>query len=265
MQLIYASVIRRRKQLINLTDKVILVTGAASGIGASTCILARNAGATIVAVDRSDEDSIKAGAITTENEYVASLDVTDEPGIEECVQTVITKFGRIDGLVNCAGISIPGPAHTLDFNAWKKTLDIHITGTFLVSRRVIQEMVKVKNGAIVNTSSVYGLSGGRGNIAYNTAKGGILQLTRSMAADYGSAGIRVNCVSPGYIDTPMSAMLKNAGDFRDKFVKMHALERPGQPEEVASANVFLLSDSASFITAANLPVDGGFSSTHIIP
>lgn len=248
-----------------LADKVIMVTGAASGIGAATCKLAREAGANIVAVDRSDEDAIVAGAQTSDNELVVSLDVTDEEGINSCVEAAIRQFGKIDGLVNCAGISIPGSAHSIDTDAWHKTLNIHVTGTFLVSRRVVQEMLKVKSGAIVNTSSVYGLSGGRGNVAYNTAKGGILQLTRSMAADYGSAGIRVNCVSPGYIETPMSAMLKNAGDFADKFVKMHALQRPGQPREVAAANIFLLSDSSSYITAANLPVDGGFSSAHIIP
>ena len=249
----------------SLTGKVIMVTGGASGIGAATCRLARKAGAKIIATDRSDENAIQEGASTISDDLVVSLDVTDENGINSCISKAIDKFGRIDGLVNCAGISTPGPAHTLDLESWTKTIDVHITGTFLVSKRVVQEMLKAKSGAIVNTASVYGLSGGRGNVAYNTAKGGILQLTRSMAADYGGAGIRINCVSPGYIDTPMSAMLKNAGDFRDKFVGMHALERPGQPEEVAAANVFLLSDSASFITAANLPVDGGFSSTHIVP
>lgn len=249
----------------SLADKIIMVTGAASGIGAATCRLARDAGATLIAVDQSDINTIVDAANTTSDDLLSSLDVTDEQGIDDCVSAAIERFGRIDGLVNCAGISIAGSAQTFKIDAWHKTLNVHVTGTFLVSRRVAQEMLSAKSGSIVNTSSVYGLTGGRGNVAYNTAKGGILQLTRSMAADYGSSGVRVNCVSPGYIETPMSAMLKHAGDFEKKFIKMHALERPGQPEEVAAANVFLLSDSASFITAANLPVDGGFSSTHIIP
>ncbi len=255
----------REGVLSSLIDKIIMVTGAASGIGAATCRLARDAGAKIIATDLSDKNSIANASNTTSEDLLYSIDVTDEQGIDDCVSAAIEHFGRIDGLVNCAGIAISGPAQTFKIDAWHKTLDVHITGTFLVSRRVAREMLTGRSGAIVNTSSVYGLSGGRGNVAYNTAKGGILQLTRSMAADYGNAGVRVNCVSPGYIETPMSAMLKNAGDFEEKFIKMHALERPGQPEEVAAANVFLLSDSASFITAANLPVDGGFSSTHIIP
>lgn len=248
----------------SLSDKIIMVTGAASGIGAATCRAARDAGATIIATDLADEAAIEEGAATTDADLIVRLDVSDETAVENCVSEAMSKYGRIDGLVNCAGIQSPGPAHTQDVGVWNKILSVQLTGTFIVCKHVVQQMLKAKSGSIVNTASIYGMSGGRGNVSYNTAKGGTLQLTRSMAADYGAAGIRVNSVSPGYIDTPMSAMLKDAGEFRDRFVAMHALGRPGMPAEVAAANVFLLSDAASFITAANLPVDGGFASTHII-
>lgn len=249
----------------SLENKIIMVTGAASGIGAATCKAARDAGATLIATDLAQESAIEEGAATTGSDLTIRLDVSDESAVKEAVAASIEKYGRIDGLVNCAGIQSPGPAHVQDVDVWNKVLGVQLTGTFIVSKYVVLEMLKAKSGSIVNIASIYGMTGGRGNVSYNTAKGGVLQLTRSMAADYGGAGIRVNSVSPGYIDTPMSAMLKDAGEFRDKFVGMHALGRPGMPAEVAAANVFLLSEDASFITAANLPVDGGFATTHIIP
>jgi NAD(P)-dependent dehydrogenase (short-subunit alcohol dehydrogenase family) len=255
----------REERVHSLSEKVVLVTGAASGIGAATCRAARAAGARVIAADLAEDSAIAAASGAASEDMVVRLDVADEAGVDACVSAAIARFGRIDGLVNCAGIQTPGPAHTTELAVWNRVLGVQLTGTFLVSKRVVQEMLKAQAGAIVNIASIYGMTGGPGNVSYNTAKGGVLQLTRSMAADYGAVGIRVNSVSPGYIETPMSAMLKNAGQFRDRFVAMHALRRPGQPEEVAGAIVFLLSDAASFITAANLPVDGGFASTHIIP
>lgn len=251
--------------MADLSGKVILVTGAASGIGAATCRAASLAGARLIACDLADEPTIRAASGAAARDMVAHFDVAEEAGVDACVTEAMARFGQIDGLVNCAGIQVPGPAHAIDLATWNRVLNVQLTGTFIVARRVVQEMLKAGRGSIVNIASIYGMTGGPGNVSYNTAKGGVLQLTRSMAADYGKSGIRVNAVSPGYIETPMSAMLKKAGAFRDKFVAMHALGRPGQPEEVAAANVFLLSDAASFITAANLPVDGGYASTHIIP
>jgi len=250
--------------MADLTDKVIFITGAASGIGAATARLAKKNGARIIATDLADEDAIRKGSGADEEDVVVQLNITDEGGVSACVEDAVKKFGRIDGLVNSAGINGPGPAHAIDLELWRRTIEVQLTGTFTVARRVVQQMLTQKSGSIVNLASIYGMTGGQGNVAYNTAKGGILQLTRSMAADYGAAGIRVNAVSPGYIETPMSEMLKNAGEFRDKFVAMHALKRAGQPEEVATAIVFLLSDDASFISAANIPVDGGFAETHLI-
>lgn len=248
----------------DLSNKVIFITGAASGIGAATARRAKACGAILVATDLAEEAKISEAVGATGADLVRKLDVTDPEGIDRVVAEAIEKFGRIDGLVNSAGINGQGSAHNVELSVWERTLAVQLTGSFSVSRRVVQEMLRAGSGAIVNIASIYGMTGGQGNTPYNTAKGGILQLTRSMAADYGAAGIRVNAVSPGYIETPMTHMLREGDPARDKFVSMHALKRPGQPEEVANAIVFLLSDEASFITASNLPVDGGFASVHLL-
>lgn len=247
----------------DLKDKIVVITGAGSGIGAASARLVKASGGKIVATDITDKDTISEASNADQNDLVLQLDVSDEAAVEAAIKEAIEKFGQINGLVNSAGISIPVSVHNMDMDIWKKTLDVQLNGTVYLCRYVIRQMLKQKSGSIVNIGSIYGMTGGPGSVAYNTAKGAILQLTRSLAADYGGQGLRVNSVSPGYIETNMTTMLKDAGEFRDKFMAMHALGRSGQPEEVAAAIGFLLSNEASFITAANLPVDGGFSGTHM--
>jgi NAD(P)-dependent dehydrogenase (short-subunit alcohol dehydrogenase family) len=125
-------------------------------------------------------------------------------------------------------------------------------------------MAKAGKGSIITLSSIYGMTGGTGNLPYNVTKGGVLQLTRSLAADYGPAGIRVNALSPGFIETPMTMALQSESPVRSAFIDMHLLKRAGRAEEVAKVAVFLLSDDASFVTGANIPVDGGFSAAQVI-
>ena len=242
-----------------LQGKTVLVTGGGSGIGLATALLCAEGGARVHAADLRFEPAAKA-QLEASGVSTLELDVTDEAA----VQAALVRTGPLDGLVNSAGVNGQGAAHDIELEVWRRTLAVHLTGAFLLCKHAVPAMAARSSGAIVNIASIYGKSGARGNMPYNVAKGGVLQLTRSLAADYGGAGVRVNTVSPGYILTPMTQMLQSA-PITEAFVAMHPLNRPGRPEEVANAIRFLLSDEASFISGADLAVDGGFSAVHLIP
>lgn len=244
--------------MAGLEGQVIFVTGAASGIGQATAAAVRSAGAIVAAADLAAIEGLGA------NDAAYHLDVSNPEQTESVVSLIIERFGRVDGLATCAGISVEGSVTQFALENWHKALAVNLTGTMLTCRAVLPHMLAAGRGAIVTVASIYGMTGGPGNAPYNVTKGGVLQLTRSLAADYGAAGIRVNAVSPGYIDTPMTDMFEHAPAMRDAFVDMHLLKRAGQPEEVAKVIRFLLSNEASFVTGANIPVDGGFSAAHVI-
>lgn len=239
--------------MISLQNKTFLVTGAGSGIGAATAEQIIALGGTVVAVDRFID--AKAG----EQQLSVQADVTRLEDLEYAVSTGKSHFGAIHGGVTCAGLSVPGDALVTDTETWDRALSVNLTGTWLTAKALLPEFVGRGEGAIVTIASVYGMVGCSGNMPYNVTKGGVLQLTRSLAADYAAHNIRVNSVSPGYISTPMTDIISTYPPGEKAFVKMHPLNRPGKPAEVAAAIAFLLSDAASFITATNLPVDGGFS------
>ena len=241
-----------------LDGKVIMVTGASSGIGRATVDMVRQAGATVAAADLAEITGLG------NSDSVHKLDVSSESETADVVAQIMESHGRIDGLATCAGISVEGTVTQFDLEKWHKAIAVNLTGTMLSCRAVLPHMLAAGGGSIVTVASIYGMTGGPGNTPYNVTKGGVLQLTRSLAADYGASGIRVNAVSPGYIETPMTNMLAHAGPVRDAFVGMHLLQRAGQPEEVGKVIRFLLSDEASFVTGANIPVDGGFSAAQVI-
>ncbi len=244
--------------MTGLEGKLIFVTGAASGIGQATVSAMRSAGAVVAAADLAQIEGLENG------DAGYHLDVSNPEQTEAVVAQIIKRFGRIDGVATCAGISIEGSVTQFSLENWQKALAVNLTGTMLTCRAVVPHMLAAGQGAIVTVASIYGMVGGPGNTPYNVTKGGVLQLTRSLAADYGAAGIRVNAVSPGYIATPMTGMFEHAPAMRDAFVEMHLLKRAGQPEEVAKVIRFLLSNEASFVTGANIPVDGGFSAAQVI-
>ena len=226
-----------------------LVTGAASGIGAATTARFREEGAVVATLDlHGDVDH--------------AVDVRDEAAVEAAVQSVVEREGRLDAVVNAAGVAGGGPVHVLPAEEWDRVVDVNLKGTFFVAKHAVAAMVAQRSGSIVNIASIEGLEGTEGGSAYNASKGGVVLLTKNMAIDYGRTLIRVNCICPGFIETPMmAAVMENEGmkTYRDKWLEEHKLGRFGQPAEIAAAALFLASDDASFVTGHALVVDGGFT------
>jgi NAD(P)-dependent dehydrogenase (short-subunit alcohol dehydrogenase family) len=239
-----------------LSGKCALVTGAASGIG-SACVRRFAAeGARVAGLDLA-----KPGGDLPLAAF-ESADVRDEAQVARAVAAIDAALGGIDCVINAAGVAGGGMAHELDVAEWRRVLDINLTGTFLVAKHAIAAMLRRKRpGAIVNLASVYGLEGGELTAPYNASKGGVVLLTRNLALDYGPQRIRTNCICPGYIRTPMTAMLNEPAmkEVTDRVVHAHPLGRLGEPEEIAAAALFLCSDDASFVNGAALAVDGGYS------
>jgi meso-butanediol dehydrogenase / (S,S)-butanediol dehydrogenase / diacetyl reductase len=236
-----------------LEGKVALVTGAGSGIGAACARRFHDEGARVAGLDIAVPNAHPC------DEFVI-VDVRDAVAVGDAVDGVVAKLGRIDVLVNAAGVASFGTADTIDEAEWSRVVDINLKGTWLVARAVLPGMVERGSGSIVNLASVEGIEGGQAQTAYNVAKGGVVLLTRSMAVDYGPSNVRVNCLCPGMIETPMTAPLQEPGlkGVHDWFEAQHLLGRTGRPEEVAAAALFLASDDASFVTGHALAVDGGF-------
>jgi NAD(P)-dependent dehydrogenase (short-subunit alcohol dehydrogenase family) len=237
-----------------LAERVALITGVSSGIGAACARRFAAEGATIVGLDVSEPDD----AVTA----FASADVRDEQAVVSAVAELREAAGRIDILVNAAGVSGFGPVHMLGEDEWDRVLDINLKGTYLVSKHVLPAMLEQRSGAIVHLASMEGLQAMEGLAAYNASKGGVVMLTKQMAMDYGRMGIRVNCLCPGFIDTPMTAGVRASEELAERIAEAHALGRFGAADEVAACAAFLASDDASFVTGHALLVDGGFTAGH---
>ena len=246
-----------------LAGKVAVITGAASGIGAACARRFAEEGARIAGFDLAEPSAEQKGAVAKSAPEVLweRLDVRDEAAIERAIGAVLARFGRIDALVNAAGVSGVGTVDALDAAEWDRVLDINLKGTFLMSKHAVRPMKAQGAGSIVHLASVEGLEGMQSQAAYNASKGGVVLLTRNMAIDYGAFGVRVNCLCPGFVETPMTDVLKTPGlePFRQQFIDLHMLKRAGRPEEVAACALFLCSDDASFVTGHALVVDGGMT------
>jgi NAD(P)-dependent dehydrogenase (short-subunit alcohol dehydrogenase family) len=247
-----------------IDGKVALVTGAASGIGAACAARFAAEGAMIAGVDLSAPagPAWDRAAKTAGKAIALACDVRDENSVERMVAAAAAELGRIDIVVNAAGVAGGGAVHMLAAEEWDRIVDTNLKGTFLVCKHALSRMLEQGGGNVINIASIEGLEGTEGGSAYNASKGGVVLLTKNLAIDYGRKNIRVNCICPGFIDTPMTAsVFSNAGmdEYLERFREAHQLGRVGKPEEIASAALFLASDDASFVSGHALVVDGGFT------
>jgi NAD(P)-dependent dehydrogenase (short-subunit alcohol dehydrogenase family) len=248
-----------------LKGRTYIVTGAASGIGRATALRLLDEGARVMGADRVDAPPLEPAP--ADNAWAFSpVDVADEGTVERLVAAAVAFGGSIDGVVNAAGVAGGGPVHMLPASEWQRVIDINLTGTYLVAKHVIAQMltqprVEGRRGSVVTLASIEGLEGTAGGSAYSASKGGVVILTKNMAIDYAGRGIRVNAICPGFIVTPMTDAVFGPGmeEAKEDIVSEHKLGRMGEPEEIAAAAAFLLSDDASFITGHALPVDGGYT------
>jgi len=231
-----------------LTGRRIVITGAASGIGKATARHFQSEGATVILLDLNGEglkDTLGEG-----RGMIFAADITDETAVEKAIGAAAEKVGGIDGVINAAGIMPTGLMLEVPVDTWRKTIDVNLTGTFLVARACVPFLRREKGSAITNIASGAGiLPNAPGLTAYAASKGGVVTLTRALAAEL-APDIRVNCVCPGMVDTPM------ADGFRHNFAN-YALKRLADPLEIARALLYLTSSEASYVTGATLAVDGG--------
>ena len=254
----------RAAQLLSLEGRAAMVTGAGSGIGRAIALRLAEMGAGVVVLDIDRGRGLATCASITDaggEAYFIECDVRFPRDCKQAVVETLTRFGKIDILCNNAGIVIRKGVVELVEEEWDRALDVTLKGVYLLSHEVISQMIRSGGGVIVNTGSGWSLKAGPRAASYCAAKAGVLNLTRAMAIDYGKHNIRVNCVCPGDIDTPMlRGEWEQLGQDAAEFMKEAAnrpLARVGMPEDVANAVLFLVSDMSKWVTGTPLVVDGG--------
>lgn len=241
-------------------QKIALVTGAARGIGLATTTLFLEQGWQVAMIDR-DQPALDAAAADLEGARGFCCDVSQPAEVAAMVPEVLARFGRIDAVVNNAGVADFGPIEETDFRRWRTVMETNLDGVFLVSQAVTPAL-KESRGAIVNIASISGLRASTLRVAYGTSKAAVIQLTKQQAAELGEHGIRCNCVCPGPVRTKL-AMAVHTQDIIDAYHDAIPLNRYGSEREIAEVIVFLCSDKASYVTGQIIAADGGFESTGV--
>lgn len=243
---------------VRLDGRVAVVTGAASGIGRATVTALRRDGALVAALDIGDRSD---GA-----DLSVVCDVTDERSVARAFQQVRAELGPIDIVHANAGVCFntdgapqDGPAHELELEVWSRTLAVNLTGAFLTVKHGLPDMLARGAGAVVLTASVGGASFGTRHLAYSSSKAGVVGMARSLAREYGPAGVRTNAVCPGPIRTPLSVMARSSGAEYDEWIEGVPLRRIGEPDDIGNVVAFLVSDAAGYLNGASVVVDGGMT------
>jgi NAD(P)-dependent dehydrogenase (short-subunit alcohol dehydrogenase family) len=241
--------------------KVALVTGAGSGIGRETALRLGAEGAQVACVDAASDAAAQTARTIAAGggEAIAVAgDVTDETACARIVEETLARFGRLTTLVNSAGVRPERRDPTPALSEWQRVVSVNLTGTYLASRAALPALAASGAASITNLASIFGLVGGATSSSYAASKGAIVNLTRQMALEW-APRVRVNCVCPGVIETPMTAELRQDPAWAEATLKRYPLGRFGRPEEIAAAILYLASDEAAFVTGVALPVDGGYT------
>ncbi|MCO5245673.1 MAG: glucose 1-dehydrogenase [Anaerolineae bacterium] len=246
---------------MNFTGKTALITGAASGMGAATAREFRAAGGQVVIVDRNEQLAAQvAGEIDAGPPVVG--DVSDPAFCAHAVETALQRYGRLDVLVNAAGIIVRADALGTSDEQWQRVMNVNVNGVFYMSRAAIGPMKRQGHGVIVNFGSIWGSVGAAGVVAYCASKGAVHQITRAMALDHARDGIRINAVCPGEVNTPMLASERSqpvTAELMQRIAESVPAGRLAEPVEIARVVLFLASDAASYMTGAMVNVDAGYT------
>ena len=254
------------KNYFDLTGQVAVVTGCSTGLGVQMAKALANQGAKIVAIARRKELIDSVAKEITDTYKVETLaipcDITDTQRVESAVDQILAKFGRIDILINNAGTGAVAPAEDITDDQFNWEMNVDLFGTFKFARAVAKKaMIPAKYGRVINIASMYGLVGNKicGSAPYHAAKGGVVNLTRALAAEWGKYNITVNSICPGYFYTPLTKETLDSDFFQQNAKTMIPLERYGNEGELDTTAIFLASPASTYVTGVNLPVDGGYT------
>jgi NAD(P)-dependent dehydrogenase (short-subunit alcohol dehydrogenase family) len=248
---------------LNLKDKIVIITGGGSGIGEATSKLFAKEGAKVIIADINEERAEKVAREIGNLAFPIKVDISKIDEIEYMVNNIIDNFGKIDILINNAGIYRKGDILSITEDEFHELINVNVKGVLFCTKYVAKEMIKQKKGVIINIASEAGIVGIKNQVIYNLTKSAVISITKSCAIDLAPYGIRVNCISPGTTLTPLvEEAIKNEKD-PESILRMVESNRPlnrlGKPEEIAFAIVFLASDLAGYATGANLSIDGGYT------